>query len=59
MALLALSAGIERTARLACRAAWWTFAYKIFSSAASSVENSPRGLTAGEQARLGGNALSD
>jgi hypothetical protein len=53
MALLTCRpASIERLTR---RAAWWSVAYRIFLPAASSVENSPRGLTAGEQARLGGN----
>jgi hypothetical protein len=59
MALLTLSAGVERTARLARRAAWWSVAYRIYFSAASSVRKFPTASPAGEQARLGGNALSD
>ena len=53
------STGVEQTSRFARRAAWWTVAYRIFCSVASSVGNFLGGSPSGEQARLGGDALSD
>src|SRR5580700_9924128 len=49
-----LSTRVEQASRFARRAAWWSVAYRIFLSAASSVRKFPDDeCPVGEQARLG------